>query len=310
MRERVWSWPLAIYLFLGGLGAGMTIVTAVCDLLFEQGELFGLCPLIAACALALGCAFLLFELGVTKAFWRVFTWHGAVLNFGAYSLGLLIALDVVYFSFFTGWFPWCGSLMGRWIFAAISLIVALCVIVYTGVELSSMKGRSFWNTPALPVLFTVSGLLTGIAANSLVLGLWPYAGSAEAIESMRANLSYVGILFAFLTLLCLITYVLMMKTSSETYAQVPADRLISGSYSRVFWLGLVIIGLVVPLVLYALGMSEIALVFIADFCVLIGGMCLRALFVFSDDRRMLPGEEDYYDLLATGDEPFMKTNWT
>ena len=105
-------------------------------------------------------------------------------------------------------------------------------------------------------------------------------------------------------------YVLMMKTSSETYAQVPADRLISGSYSRVFWIGLVIIGLVVPLVLYALGVSEIALVFIADLCVLIGGMCLRALFVFSDDRRMLPGEEDYYDLLATGDEPFMKTNWT
>ena len=308
MRERVWSWPLAIYLFLGGLGAGMTIITAVDDLFFGQGDLFAICPLIAACALALGCAFLLFELGVTKAFWRVFTWHGAVLNFGAYSLGLLIALDVVYFSFFTGWFPWCASWGGRAFFAAASLIVALCVIVYTGVELSSMKGRSFWNTPALPVLFTVSGLLTGVAANSLVLGCWPYAGASEAIAPMRGVLGYLGIFFALLTLLCLISYVLMMKSSSDTYAQIPAKRLVNGSYSRAFWLGLVVIGLVVPIVLYALGSFELAM--LADCCVLAGGMCLRALFVFSDDRRMLPGEEDYYDLLATGDEPFMKTDWT
>lgn len=308
MKERVWSWPLAIYLFLGGLGAGMTIVTAIADVFFGQGELFAICPLIAACALALGCAFLLFELGVTTAFWRVFTWHGAVLNFGAYSLGLLIALDVVYFSFFTGWFPWCGSVGGRVFFAIISLIVALCVIVYTGVELSSMKGRAFWNTPALPVLFTVSGLLTGVAANSLVLGFWPYAGSPEAVEPMRVILSYMGIALGILTLLCVVSYVLMMKTSLDTYAQIPATRLVNGSYSTAFWFVLVVVGLVVPVVLYALGMPMLAL--LADCCVLVGGMCLRALFVFSNDRRMLPGEEDYYDRLATGDEPFMKTNWT
>ena len=308
MSERVWSWPLAIYLFLGGLGAGMTIVTAVADLCFGQGELFAVTPLVAAACLALGAACLLFELGVTLAFWRVFTWHGAVLNFGAFALGILIVLDAVYFSFFTGWFPWCASVGGRLIFAALSLVVALGVIIYTGVELSSMKGRSFWNTPALPVIFTVSGLLTGVAANHLLLGLWPYAGPAEAVEPMRTILDYLGVLFALLTLLSTVAYVLMMKSSSDVYAQIPATRWISGSYSMPFWLVLVVIGLIAPIALYGLGIPMLAL--LADCCVLVGGMCLRALFVFSDDRRMLPGEEEYYDRLATGDEPFMKTNWT
>jgi len=71
--------------------------------------------------------------------------------------------------------------------------------------------------------------------------------------------------------------------------------------------GLVGIGLVAPAALYAVGTVELA--FVADCCVLAGGVCLRALFVFSNDRRMLPGEEDYYDLVAVGDEPFMMTNW-
>ena len=308
MSERVWSWPLAIYLFLGGLGAGMTIVTAVADVIFGAGAVFAITPLVAACALGIGCGFLLFELGVTKAFWRVFTWHGAVLNFGAYSLGILLALDVVYFSFFTGWFPWCGLVAGRTFFAVLCFIVALAVIVYTGVELASMKGRSFWNTPALPVLFTVSGLLTGIAANSLLLGFWPYAGMPVVVDVIRAVLSFMGLALALLTLLCMVSYVLMMKMSSDTYAQIPAARLLNGSYSSAFWIGVVAVGLVVPMVLFAIGGTVPALA--ADCCVLVGGICLRALIVFSDDRRMLPGEEDYYDRIATGDEPFMKTNWT
>ncbi len=308
MSERVWSWPLAIYLFLGGLGAGMTIVATIADVCFGQGELFALAPLVAACCLALGAACLLFELGVTLAFWRVFTWHGAVLNFGAYSLGILIALDAVYFSFFTGWFPWCASAEGRMVVAALSLVAAVCVIVYTGVELSSMRGRSFWNTPALPILFTVSGLLTGVAADSLLAGAWPYAGLAEAVESVQLALSYVGILLALLTLLSVVAYVLMMKTSSDAFAQKSATRWISGSFAVPFWLVQIVIGLAVPIALYAFG-GPVPVLF-ANCCVLAGGMCLRALFVFSNDRRMLPGEEDYYEMLATGDEPFMKTNWT
>ena len=308
MKERVWSWPLAVYLFLGGVGAGMTIVAAVADIFFGIGELFALCTLISACALAIGAGCLLFELGVTMGFWRVFTWHGAVLNFGAFALGILIVLDVVYFSFFTGWFPWCGMGAGRMVLAVLCLIVGFCVIVYTGIELSSMKGRAFWNNPGLPVLFTVSGLLTGIASDSMALGLWPYMGPPLIVAVVRGVLGYVAIVFAVLTLIGMVTYVLMMRTSSDVYAQVPANRIFNGSYSVAFWLLLVVVGLVAPIVLYALGAPMLNV--IAGCCVLIGGCCLRFLFVFSDDRRMLPGEEEYYDMIATGDEPFVKTNWT
>ena len=40
-------------------------------------------------------------------------------------------------------------------------------------------------------------------------------------------------------------------------------------------------------------------------CVLAGGLVLRFLVVYSDDRAFLPGEEKYLSRLPRGDEPFL-----
>lgn len=306
MNERVWSWPLAGYLFLGGLGAGMTMITAVADVFFGVGILLGLAPLVAFFALSLGCLLLIFELGVPRRFWRVFHWHGAVLNFGAWAVGILIVLDALYFSFFNGWFPWSGFEVPRIVLAVCAFAVATGVLIYTGIELSSLKGRVFWNTPALPILFAVSGLLTGAAADWLCLGVWP-AIPAFFFGGVDLILLVTCVVLDLFTLMSILVYVATMRLSSDVFARVAANRLISGSYSKPFWVGLIAIGLVVPLVLYFVGGPGAAIA--ANICVLIGGVFLRFLIVFSHDRRTLPGESDYYEFLPTEDEPFMKSDW-
>lgn len=306
MKKHVWSWPIASYLFLGGLGGGMSIIAAVADLFFGNGALFGLCPLVAFICLSLGCLLLIFELGVPKRFLFVFKWNGAVLNFGAWSVSILIVLNLIFFTFFSGWFSWGSAIVARHVIAILVLLAGCCVVVYTGIELSSMRGRVFWNTPVLPVLFAVSGLLTGTAADALCLGLWPYTGNYD-LAGASGLLTIACAALCVLTLAIVLLYVVLTYMTGSESAKVPAYRLLKGSFANAFWVGLITIGLVAPLVLFALGQSLAAAV--AELCIIVGGVFLRFLIVYSDDRRYLPGEAEYWEDLPTGDEPFMKSNW-
>jgi len=307
MKGHVWGWPIAGYLFLGGLGAGATILAMSADLFFGLGQLFSACVLGAFIAMALGCFLLIFELGVPKRFLRVFSWHGAVLNFGAWSVGILILIDFIYFTFWVPAIPWYGG-AARSVFAVLAFLIAFGVLIYTGVELSSMKGRVFWNTPALPILFAVSGLLTGTALDLLLVGGWPCVVTPDialALVLAQTVLHLMCIALIVATLITVLIYVVMMYTSSNVYARRAAGRWLKGSYAKAFWLGAFGLGLVVPLLCLVCGADAIACI-----CVIAGGVFLRFLVVYTDDRRTLNGEERYWGRLPQGDEAFLKTDWT
>jgi len=219
-EKHYWGWPVACYLFLGGLGGGMTVLAAVFDLFMDEGEVFTLALFAAAVLVGLGCFFLIFELGRPMAFWRVFSRQKAVMTFGAWVLLILMFVNVVSVSFLTGWFPWSdvGGLQRA--VAMLDLALGVAVVVYTGVLLSSMKARAFWNTPALPALFLVSGLSTGAAADALLAGLWPFDGlKATMTEATEALHGVDTVLLVFEVGVILLYVVLML--SSETTSESP-----------------------------------------------------------------------------------------
>lgn len=65
MKHHYWEAPIVIYLFLGGLGGGIFFLSALFDLIIAPGSgpLFFAPVFFALAALALGCFFLVFELG-------------------------------------------------------------------------------------------------------------------------------------------------------------------------------------------------------------------------------------------------------
>jgi formate-dependent nitrite reductase membrane component NrfD len=109
------------------------------------------------------------------------------------------------------------------------------------------------------------------------------------------------------TLLAVLLYVLMMYTSSNRVARVAAARWLSGGYAIAFWVGLVGAGLLVPLLLYAIGTAPAATV--ASVLVIVGGLFLRFLVVYSDDRKQFDGEELRRSRLPRGDEEFLRRDW-
>ena len=179
MKHHYWEAPIVIYLFLGGLGGGIFFLSALFDLIIAPGSglLFFAPVFFALAALALGCFFLVFELGQPPVFWRVFTTKTAIIKWGAVLLSVAMIFGFVWWAsylYLLGWewtFGLAAALEGvRPIMLGVAGVAGFGIMVYTGVMLSTLKAHAFWATPALPVLFTVSALSTACAAIALSLG--------------------------------------------------------------------------------------------------------------------------------------------
>ena len=105
-------------------------------------------------------------------------------------------------------------------------------------------------------------------------------------------------------LIVLFIYVLTMRASAAPPAAQAANAWLKGRQKLAFWVGLVVIGLIAPLVLYAVGINITWI--LASAGVLIGGMVLRFLIVYSGDRTLLPGEAEFLAKLPSGDEEFLR----
>jgi polysulfide reductase chain C len=251
-------------------------------------------------------------------FLRVFLSRTAIIKYGACLLVLAMGFGFVYFLFFLppewnlfyyGW-TWL-----RDICCVLMVLFGISVVVYTGVLLSSMKSKPFWNTPALPVLFTVSALSTATALIALLSGLWPattfeFAGAVEVHAVTEVIVEHLHTIDAVLTITEIVVlgvYVLMMYGAGNVTARAVALKWIRGSFAPLFWGGMIIFGLFIPFCSYAFAGGVMA-AWVAPVFVLASGLLLRFLIVYSDARRAIPGEERYWSRVPKGDEGFL-TAW-
>lgn len=327
LQKHYWVWPIAWYLFLGGLGGGMLFTIGLFNILFADITVYLLAPgaLIAVACLGFGSLLLIFELGQPKVFLRVFLSATAIIKWGACLLIMAMVFGLIYFLFGLPpewnlfWYSWTWL---RDLSAVLMMIFGICVVVYTGVLLCTMKSKPFWNTPALPVLFTVSALSTATACLALASLLWGqgwfvdfwfgplassdifrmglWAGNELIVEIMHAadTILVVG------EVIVLLLYVLLMRASGNVTAKAIAMEWISGKKAVLFWVGMLGFGLVIPFTLYIIGGAGAT--FVAPVLVLAAGLLLRFLIIYSDKRRAIPGEERYYSRMPQGDERFLK----
>jgi polysulfide reductase chain C len=287
-QKHNWGWPIPAYLFMGGLGGGMLSISSAADLFWDKGQVFALGSLFAVAIIALGSLLLLFDLGRPLQFWRVLSRQKAVMTVGSWMLSASIVSGLIYFSFWPDSLAWKDMVGLRYALAWINLVLGLGVCIYTGVLLGSMKARPFWNTPALPVLFLVSGISTGIAGQSLLAGVWNPSGTGGP-ESIRALLSFLDIGLIILELVIIFVYILLMRTSFGEDAGRIAETWLKGKRKIAFWGGFIGAGQLLPVILYlTTGNGPGQTLALAG--VLVGGLILRFLIVDSDERKKLPGE--------------------
>ena len=282
----VWGPLIAWYLFLAGVGAGAYLVAIAASYLGEQYK-----PLVkpgvflGAPLVLLGSLLLLLDLGNPLRFWMgFFRPQSSMISVGILIITIFILLGLLHIAALL--FPQRVKLSAKmlaWL-GGVNTLFALATAIYTGLLLGVVKAVPFWNTPMLPMLFLVSALSTGAGAVLLVLGLrrWiaPAASTKEEAEQVIASehlLSRVDIPLIGVELLVLF-FLLFIMAGGPSVAAESARYLVAGGFAIAFWVGLVIVGLLVPIALevWALrsgkGLSVGAL---AGLCLLIGGIVLR-----------------------------------
>jgi polysulfide reductase chain C len=287
--QNVWGPLIAWYLFLAGAGAGAYLVGVVAGYLGERYR-----PLVkpgiylGAPMVTIGSLLLLLDLGAPLRFWRGFFRPGSsMISVGIIIISVFIILGAIHIAALLFRLPVSRRALD-WL-AGVNGLFALGTAIYTGLLLGVVKAVPFWNTPMLPLLFLVSALSTGMGAVLLVVGLrrWviPKAVEAEGeqvTESVHA-LARIDLPLIVAELLVLF-FLLFIMAASTTTAAASARYLVAGGYAVAFWLGVVVVGLLLPVTLEAWSLTRqegLSLARLADLgvvtglCLLVGGLILR-----------------------------------
>ncbi|HJN87102.1 MAG: dimethyl sulfoxide reductase anchor subunit [Dehalococcoidia bacterium] len=282
--QRAWGASVALDLFLEGAGAGLFFLAVmlhrygfIADTPADVGAWAGL---VAAGA---GTLFLFAHLGVRRRFLNVFrrprtSWmsRGAyiVTVFGIFGFVALLpsipGLEGL---------PWEEGTAAGTILRSLALVFAMLLMAYTGLVLSSWPSIPFWNTPLLPLLFIANSLLAG-GAVLLMLGAIVEADEITSRLKVLTLALSVGNGFGLL-------FYLMVMASATAPARESVRRLLRGEQRWAFLLGLVGIGILLPVLFLALetggllgsGTAEIVILVLGGLAVLTGGVVLRDVFL-------------------------------
>lgn len=271
--QTVWGWQPALYLFLGGMGAGAFIMAAILQL---RGK--GSCRKIVAISLwaaviclVVGLLCLVLELTNPvrgMMLWQSFSHFTSWMTFGAwivfaavvvFGLAALCATDATAALIARVWkgFPEKREHALN-VLSVAGMLLGACVAVYTGILLMSAPGVPLWNTPLLPALFTVSALDTGIALVEIVVGT--QARKEHVPRPLHVFMNASVVCLVLIEAIVLAALLLSMASGSGAEGSwaatgaCSAELLASSTLAPFFWVLVVVCGLALPLAAAAFGL--------------------------------------------------------
>jgi len=309
-----WEWPIAIDLWVAGIAGGayfaaflMNRITRGRHELLPKIAMFLGVPLVL-----LGSLLLVVDLGEQLRAWHLFTRFRieSAMSMGSWILLIYALIGVVMIALW-----WAKSfepgevrltvLSGLasairpaapalGVLSWIALVLAVLLMSYTGVLLSASNQPLWASTLLLPVLFVVSAIFTGTALLLLVLKTGVarlldilFGGEGEPIpnETMDA-IGNAMVIVGVVELVVLAGYIGGLALFSAPAAASAVATMIMGPLSFLFWVGAVLVGLVIPLALLFASMTAkrealVGSVLASTSLVLLGGFFLRLVVVLA-----------------------------
>lgn len=282
-----WGWEIPVYLFLGGLVAGLMILSGYHTLraLWDRDRVQGhyvTAPILSLALLSAGMLALFLDLEHKLHVWRLYltfqvtspmSWGSwiLILVYPALIASVLLSLPRT-FPKLASRLPVCSRCAGaledhpRAVQAIgfANMLLGVMLGIYTGILLSALSARPLWNSALLGPLFLFSGLSTGAATMHLLAhARQPVNGGesfSDAVLSALVNwlrppaAGPVGTKKlehadnSFLTVELLLLGLFIVGMLSSTAAhQNAVALLLTGRYAAVFWVMVVGCGILLPL---------------------------------------------------------------
>lgn len=296
------DWPLLIdlYFFLGGLAGGAFVLATIANLLDARRyrDIVRMGYYIAFLAIIPGPILLIVDLGVPTRFLHMMMVSKpsleigmSALTVGPFHLKLLSPMSA------GAWvllgFSVCAFLVALDVFLedrggrSMSLLRLVAGVIggffgfflaaYPGVLLGATARPLFISAHWLGALFLVVGASSGGAAIALILSLL----GSRARESLSQLMRFTA--FALiLQLAALALFIIAVQMSGSTGIAQALAKLLAGRYSLAFWLGAVVVGIVVPLALQLGGGIKKAapgMTALASALILIGGFLVKYVII-------------------------------
>jgi len=283
----VWHFPISLYLFLGGLAAGIIFFASLFTILKKDKDVPTTVKgamIIAVIAISIGLVALMYDLTHLLYVWQLYMTVRieSPMSWGAWVLLIVTVLSFLWvFSYSTEMFPkwdWKFDFLknfqaylikNRRTLAMILLPLSVILGIYTGILLSAFNARPLWNTSILGPLFLTSGLSTGAAAIILF--------SKSHYE--RRLLSKIDLFLIALELALIIHFLMSMYAGSAVQIEA-LDLLVGGEFTVMFFVFVVILGLIFPALLEGVELMGYKVpVFIPALLILMGGLIFRMVMV-------------------------------
>ena len=280
----VWGWEIALYLFLGGIAAGVMILAGATA--SRESRAARLLIFAAPIALSLGMLALFIDLESKSHVFRFYTAFRITspMSWGAWILLLIypatILLGITQFEM-RGW-------PGRAVTFArkhesplrrLNIALGIALGAYTGILLGTLTARAAWSSLFLAPLFLASGISAGAAMAMLL----------PVSESERDSFRRWDLIAIAAEVLVLAFFFVDLVSAGGARGRAAASLFFGGPYTSVFWSLVVIAGLAVPMVLEMVEARRRVHVALAPVLVLMGGLSLRWIFVLAGQAPLWAG---------------------
>lgn len=238
------QWPLLIFSVLLGVTSGSFVFLAVGELKGKFKDVRFLGALIAFICLAVGGCISVLHMGHPERATHLLGNLGSGLSKELFVVAIMGIVSLVYLILAKKDYPGASKVLG-----VLGGIVGLVLPFVAGASYL-IAARPAWDSVALPLMFLGAGLALGM---TLMAALVLLRGNAKDEGGFALKLALAGVIIMAVTS---IAYVVWIAIAPYQAPSRSIERLISGDLAVMFWAGVVVIGIVVPVALTALALIQ------------------------------------------------------
>lgn len=234
------QWPLLIFSVMLGVTSGCFVFLGVGELKGKFKDVRFLGALIALVCLAVGGCISVLHMGHPERATHLLGNLGSGLSKELFIVAIMGIVSLVYLILAKKDYPGASK-----VFGVIGAVLGLVLPFVAGASYL-IAARPAWDSVALPLMFLGGGLAIGM---TLMCGLVLLRGNAAEDGGFALKLALAGVIIMAVTSIAYVVWIALAPYQAESRS---IERLISGDMAVMFWAGVVVIGIVVPVALAAL----------------------------------------------------------